>query len=548
MNALNIKPIRYITLAFLILSAALFVILGVLTWMNYDRESKLMRDHYTHEGMTFIAALESAVQIGIDEKEWNLSEIKQLFYRSLDGPNIDYITLVDSTGRVLIDTRGSEAGVVLPQFQNPKTKSTIQTTQYEGEDGNAVLQISMNYPVSSTGTEYRVVVGMNMGEFQEAQSEDVRRALMSAAILLVLTSGTVYFFFLIRKSAKMSETILELEIYLRDILESIPNGLISLDNSGHIGMINRFASNLLGLNDDVMIGRRLEEVLAYDLGQLQHSVADSQELMDDIRRNDGTVVPVGLTFTRVTGSDGTDLGSLYIIRDMRHIAQLERKVEHSERFASLGRMAAGIAHEVRNPLSSIKGFAQYFRDVFENNSPNYEHAVLMVKEADRLNRVIEELLHFSRPLEMNFQLIRINTVIDHAVQLLSSDLQARNIRLSKDTHTTETVNILIDNDKLIQVLLNIIINSMDSIIADGEIAILTIERASDIILEIRDTGCGITKENIQRMFDPFFTTKKSGTGLGLAIVYRIIEQMNGKIEVQSEPGKGTSFVISISKA
>jgi two-component system sensor histidine kinase HydH len=338
-----------------------------------------------------------------------------------------------------------------------------------------------------------------------------------------------------------------MEIYKRDMIESIPIGLISLDQSGHIETFNRVAAKLLGLDAESAIGKKLQEVLNCDLELLLKPVSETHEFTTDCQRSDGTVIPVSLTFSRVTGSNGNDLGSLFIIRDMRQIASLERRVERSERLASLGRMAAGIAHEVRNPLSSIKGFAQYFRDMFEVGSPDYENAALMVKEADRLNRVIEELLHFARPLELEIQMIQLNPVISHAVRLISSDIHSRNIGLRVDIAATESLRILADNDKFIQVLLNLMINSLDSIEVEGELTISTAVREDDVLIEIKDTGRGIASENIQRIFDPFYTTKKDGTGLGLAIVYRIIEQMKGDIKVQSSQNEGTSFFIMFDK-
>ncbi|HED37875.1 MAG TPA: hypothetical protein ENI76_06495, partial [Ignavibacteria bacterium] len=239
--------------------------------------------------------------------------------------------------------------------------------------------------------------------------------------------------------------------------------------------------------------------------------------------------------------------AVIILRDLREIKLLEKKIERSERLASLGRMAAGIAHEIRNPLSSIKGFALYFQNKFKRNSEDWNYAEVMAGEVDRLNRVIQDLLNFAKPFEPNLKKIDARQLIEHSLKLIQSDAIDKNIIIQKRFEANLPF-ILGDSDLLTQAMLNLFINAVDAMKKNGKLNIEVSLKGEMIEIIVADTGKGIELENLPHIFDPFFTSKKGGTGLGLAIVFRIIENHSGKIDVKSEIGKGTEFKIFLPKA
>jgi two-component system sensor histidine kinase HydH len=205
-------------------------------------------------------------------------------------------------------------------------------------------------------------------------------------------------------------------------------------------------------------------------------------------------------------------------------------------------LAAGVAHEIRNPLSSIRGFAQFFQGKSGSETSDAKYARAMVGEIDRLNRIIEALLDFARPAEPKLQLHSIGDVLDHAIRLVQADVDAKNMEIIKRIENG-LPDVKLDRDQIVQAILNVLLNAIDAIDEIGKITVSAYAKAGNLQIAISDTGPGIPQENLPRIFDPFFTTRKRGTGLGLAIVHRIVENHNGEIRVNSRVGEGTMFTI-----
>lgn len=214
------------------------------------------------------------------------------------------------------------------------------------------------------------------------------------------------------------------------------------------------------------------------------------------------------------------------------VAALEEEVRRKEKLAAVGNLAAGVAHEIRNPLSSIKGYATYFAQRFPDGSEDREAATVMVREADRLNRVISDLIGLSRPTDVALRPTSLEEVAQHVARLLSQDAAHRNVRIVQ--HVARRCSpALADPDRLNQAILNLCLNALDAM-PDGGVLSLDVKMDADRVrLEIRDTGTGIPEENLSHVFDPYFTTKARGTGIGLATVHKIIEAMHGDISVTS---------------
>jgi two-component system sensor histidine kinase HydH len=211
----------------------------------------------------------------------------------------------------------------------------------------------------------------------------------------------------------------------------------------------------------------------------------------------------------------------------------------------MGGLAAGVAHEVRNPLSSIKALATYFSGQFDDGSESHEAAKVMVQEVDRLNRVITELLEFSRPTDLKRQSSDIGLLISRSIQLVQQDALNKNIDFQVDTGD-DICPANVDPDRLAQCLLNLYLNAIQAMESGGTIKVTcTAGEAENFYITVSDTGKGIPREQMQHIFDPYYTTKSKGTGLGLAIVQKIIEAHGGRIAVSSTTGEGTSFFISV---
>lgn len=225
---------------------------------------------------------------------------------------------------------------------------------------------------------------------------------------------------------------------------------------------------------------------------------------------------------------------------------LRGELVRHQRLATVGRLAAGVAHEIRNPLSSIKGFATYFGERYSDNPKDAQTAAIMIQEVDRLNRVVGQLLEFSRPIGIQRREVNLGEVISDSLRMIEGPRQARQIELQTDIHEPGK-GTMIDADRLNQVLLNLYLNALDAMDPGGVLRVSAQVADGGRAARIRvvDNGCGIAPEHLGQIFEPYFTTKPAGTGLGLAIAHNIVETMGGKIEVQSRLGLGTTFEVTL---
>lgn len=229
----------------------------------------------------------------------------------------------------------------------------------------------------------------------------------------------------------------------------------------------------------------------------------------------------------------------------KEVQRLEAEVRRTEKLAAVGTLAAGVAHEIRNPLSSIKGYATYFRQRFPEESEDREAADVMVREVDRLNRVITDLLGLSRPDTAKLKPISMEYVIDHVIRVIRHNATEKNIHVT--TNIAPSMHpVMGDMERLSQALLNLCLNAIEAMPDGGKLEISASCTKERLCLMIRDNGVGIPQDIMASIFDPYFTTKSSGTGLGLPMVYKIVKAHKGEIDVASngeEDGWATTFRI-----
>jgi two-component system sensor histidine kinase HydH len=235
-----------------------------------------------------------------------------------------------------------------------------------------------------------------------------------------------------------------------------------------------------------------------------------------------------------------------LFKDLTEVRSLRREIERSRRLASVGSLAAGVAHEIRNPLSSIKGFATYFKERYQHVPEDNETAGIMVQEVDRLNRVVSQLLEFARPVKMSPVLTSLPGLIEDSVKLVRLQAEKKQINI-RNTTASKMKEVFVDPDRINQILLNLYLNAIESMDVGGELGVNAsyINKKKSIEIQVSDTGGGIPKDDLTKIFDPYFTTKTSGTGLGLAIAHNIVEAMGGTIKVESQPETGTAFKLVI---
>jgi two-component system sensor histidine kinase HydH len=279
---------------------------------------------------------------------------------------------------------------------------------------------------------------------------------------------------------------------------------------------------------------------------LNRGVAIAEEEIE-CEFTEGKVVPVSVSAAQIVNEEDRFVGQVLILKDLGELRRLEAEIRRKEKLAAIGGLAAGVAHEIRNPLSSIKGIASYYRNKFADGSEDKEMAGVMIEEVDRLSRVISELLEFARPTRLNLKPSNLNDLLTHSVRLVQQEATAKNIRI-RLTPAPDSPVAQMDPDRLTQSLLNLYLNAFQAMETGGELTITTgttMEDGGKVTLDIRDNGSGIEAEALNQIFDPYFTTKPKGTGLGLAIVHKIVEAHQGTIKVRSTPGEGTVFSITL---
>ncbi len=252
------------------------------------------------------------------------------------------------------------------------------------------------------------------------------------------------------------------------------------------------------------------------------------------------------------------LGVLVVLTDITALKRLELQIRRSDRLASLGTLSAGMAHEIKNPLVSIKTFAQLLPERYQDSDFRETFSNLIGHEIDRIDSLVNQLLRFARPAKPLLKPMHVHTVLEKSLQLVGHRLYQKEIKLTRSWQA-DVDTIRADADQLEQVFLNFFLNAMDAMKRGGEMVVSTEIRPAEewvaavtganggaheiLRITIRDTGEGIRSEDIPHVFDPFFTTKDYGTGLGLSVVHGIIQEHAGQIEVESELSKGTAFHI-----
>jgi two-component system sensor histidine kinase HydH len=324
----------------------------------------------------------------------------------------------------------------------------------------------------------------------------------------------------------------------------MPIGLMAVDKNMRIALSNNTAGSILSISPPDISGKGAEEILPLALWKLISGLEDHKGVIEteiECILNDGKVVPLEVSATELKDEKGDFLGYIILFKDLSEVRSLRREVARSQRLASIGSLAAGVAHEIRNPLSSIKGFAVYFKERQEKEEDK-QIAGIMIQEVDRLNRVVSQLVELSRPVSVSKKPVSLRAVIENSLKLLERDATEKKIEI-KTGFMADDLKIAIDGDRINQVLLNLYLNAIESMEKGGRLSVSLSEEEGGAIIKISDTGAGIGEKDLPHIFDPYFTTKTTGTGLGLAIVHNIIEAHDGKITVESRPGEGTTFTL-----
>jgi two-component system, NtrC family, sensor histidine kinase HydH len=570
------------------ISCILVVAVGILAAINYNRQKQGMQQMLSEKGAALIKSFEAGTRTGMMGFFGNESRLQTLLSETASQQDILYIALVDNSGMILAHSDPDKKG---EQFAPPSVIEEIAATD---ESAWRILRDDNGQPVSfevykkflpllsgpgpqrmrgmrknmtgdgETGAwgqrgwmeglpqdrildpERRpaIFVGMDVSPYVEAMEEDFRITLITSAIIVLLGMAGVVSLFWAQSYSRSKKLLQDTRAFAAEMVASLPEGIIVTDPARRITFINPIALDMLALNPREAINKTTAEILPAQLNELPAAVSGDKAVVEKeliFAGLQGRERIVAVSVTDIVSEDNDFVGTMFILRDLTQIRRLQATIRNQEKMAAIGNLAAGIAHEVRNPLSSIKGYATYFGSLFADDSEKKKAAEVMTAEVERLNRVISELLELARPSDIKRKQTDLSFLLSSSLRLVRQEAEAAGVRIT--TSIEETIGpCFLDPDRITQVLINLYINGIQAMPDGGELSITARETDSGIMISIADTGTGIPEGATDKIFDPYYTTKTTGTGLGLAVVRKIVEAHDGTVDVRSDD-RGTQFTI-----
>ncbi len=560
----------------------LLVIVMVLTVQNTNREKRNMAEVLSAKGAALIRAVEAGARTGMMGMMWGGQQIQRLLEETARLPDVLYMTVIDQKGQAVAH---SDPSKINSPFSPGRKITHLGPHEHENWElvhlGNQqrVFEVHRHFrPLSpDTGQAFGymqtmmkrhgttpgppddwfseekrkqllIIVGLETTPFEEAIHSDIQTTVVLSAVLLLLGFGGFVSLFWMHSYRITKQSLQDTSAFADEVVNHLPVGLIASDRSGRITFFNAAAERITGLNKTHAKNKEPDTILPAGLCGLQELLNQGESITEqemECTFTGGRTVPISVSAARIINEIGDFVGQVLILRDLGEVRRLQSEVRRHEKLAALGGMAAGVAHEIRNPLSSIKGLASFFADQFEYGSDSQEAAVVMVQEVDRLNRVITELLDFARPSDLKRKSTDLASLVTRSLQLIQQDATNQNITINLQS-ADDICPVWIDPDRMAQCLLNLYLNAIQAMENSGTLTVrISVDDDQYVHITVSDTGQGIHLEKLDRIFDPYFTTKKTGTGLGLAIVHKIVEAHQGQMKVKSTSGKGTSFTIMI---
>ena len=542
--------------------AVMAIVSAVMTFAHFQRQKEQAIELLVEKGATLIRSFEAGLRSPLSMRTEKFG-LQKLLIETAEQPDIDYIIVTDNKGNIIADSDPAQVGdkygldldigslslsreILWRQVANPDGAGTFEV--YRGffpqerlaKDSKPTQSKSKN---KKTG-KMIVFVGFNMATIEKADSEDTRKTIIIALILLLIGSLAIISLFLFQAYQLARTSLSRITIFSEALVKNMPIGLIALDDQGKIVTCNEKAQAVLEVSCSDALGREALTLLPAPLVKILTELPASGGFLErDIqlvsaqgKEHIWEAIAAGLM------DEGIPAGRILLIRDVTNIRKMEKEVARSRHLTSIGSLAAGVAHEIRNPLSSIKGFAVYFKERLSGNKEDEETADVMIAETERLNRVISQLIEFARPLELKKEKVQFVELVQHTIKLIAADAQKN--KISVETNAKADLPMVeVDPDKIKQVLLNIFLNCLAALKDGGKLTIELAQKADNLTVIISDNGAGIKKLDLPRIYDPYFTSKPAGTGLGLAVVQKIMEAHSGRISVESEVGLGTKVYL-----
>ncbi|MCF8086101.1 MAG: PAS domain S-box protein [Desulfohalobiaceae bacterium] len=571
-----------------------------LAWMSVSREQAVTSRILAEKGTALIRSFEAGTRTGLRGGLGSRTRLQTLIEETAAQSDISFIAVTDSRGRILSHSKKSRSGQrflsqeMLKELDpGPETKRRLLNLPEYGEvfvvystfspyGGNVsggkgpargwgqrrgrggmpgCPRPERDPPAGATdpqrcarffgdpdfwSKEHFIFLGLDSTPYFRAKQQDIRRTLIISGALLVVGLACLLALFWAHRVKVTRRLLRNEEAVSSVVVSSLPLGVLILDAEDSVVLVNRAAGGILGLEDSGT-GPQAEGDLPAPLRDVLKAL-ETEDMIPEretILERDGASLPVSLSGSSASTRDGVRVGKVLLMRDLSRIKDLQARLREQEKLAAIGHLASGVAHEIRNPLSSIKGYAVYFRSRFPEGSSEEQAAQTLIREVDRLNHVVTELLEFSRPASIQPRPTQLGDLIRRSLELIEQDLVKKDIQ-TRLHPGPEDLRVSLDPDRFGQVFLNLFLNAVQAMSPKGvlEVEVLA-EGEHEARIEVRDSGPGIPEENLNTVFNPYFTSKGSGTGLGLAIARKIVEAHGGAIHAENRPEGGAVFILSL---
>lgn len=553
-------------------AAILAAVVVAMAVIDLGREKQYMTQLLLEKGAALIKSFEAGARTGMRGGFGAEVRLQHLLEEMANQPGIFYIAVTDADGRIVAHNDASRIGKDLfpPQIMAalaPDATEKWRLAKEEDDNRQSFLVYRRFVPSAGgrgphgmhgrppiqnksffctddcdtpgmardlRGVPLDIFVGLDVAPIEAARRADLQNTLTTAAVLLVLGLGGVLALFWAQSYRAQRRALRHTTALASEVVAAMPAGLLLVAPDGKVAMANGAAEVLAGVAPGGLTGRDAVAVLPPQA--LEAKNGGEREM--DLRLAGGAPVALGVSVSTVATEEGTPIGSLVVLRDLREVRRLEAEVRRREKLAAVGNLAAGVAHEIRNPLSSIRGYAAYFGAKFAPGSEDRQAADVMVREVDRLNRVISELIEFARPSDLVRRPVRLSDLAAHAARLVRPDAVARGVSVDM-AGVGDGPEIAADPDRLVQALLNLCLNGIQAMDAGGVLRLATgLTPNGRAFVSVADDGRGIEAADKDRIFDPYYTTKANGTGLGLPIAHKIVAAHGGEIVLTTRPEGG----------
>jgi two-component system sensor histidine kinase HydH len=583
----------------------------LMTIDNIREQQGRIKEKLTGKGLLLIRSFEAGTRTGMITTRWGGKRVQRLLAETAEQPEIEYMMITDRGGRILAHSDETKVGQIyekMPDIVFDHGKSPLFHREFTSKQGVNIFEVYKEFtparrkfryqrlskvppgclldkkgnvrhcpppefsdekwegapPIPGKldwfrshfspladgegGSRHQVIfAAINMKEIDRIKHKAVSHAIFMGILFFALGGVGVVCVVALQGYRSARSSLSRVKAFSDEVIANMPAGLITVGKNMEINSCNGAALEILGPvkqegtvelpPEMAVLAKGLKETTKKAAGEISCTVHGDRQLLLDV------------TVSSIFSEGGGLSGYLFLFHDLTEFKAMKKEVDRNRRLAAVGKLAAGVAHEIRNPLSSIKGFATWFFERYEEIPEDREVAGIMIQEVERLNRAVTQLLEFARPVPVVKKRVNIKEMIDHSLRLIAPDLKKQQIAV-KTFFETDTLWLNTDPDRVNQILLNLYLNSLQAMDTMGTLSVtVTNARAhSGIVIVVADTGRGISEGDLDKIFDLYFTTRSDGTGLGLAMVYRAVEALGGDIWVESPPGAGTRFFIGLGDA